>query len=93
MLKTLDEIRDDEKAINTFENHLKKQQSNVTEVGEAEFTENLAAHFRKFKENPADSVAPIEMRRDLNSIMHLNMSAIQGKMQLLKKRHPRLFCG
>jgi NtrC-family two-component system sensor histidine kinase KinB len=85
MLKTLDEIRDDEKAINTFENHLKKQQSNVTEVGEAEFTENLAAHFRKFKENPADSVAPIEMRRDLNSIMHLNMSAIQGKSAIAQK--------
>ncbi|MEN6454490.1 MAG: HAMP domain-containing protein, partial [Prolixibacteraceae bacterium] len=85
MLKTLDEIREDEQAIKIFENQLKKQRNNVTEVGEAEFTENLATHFRKFKENPADSVAPLEMRRDLNSIMHLNMSAIQGKSAVAQK--------
>ncbi|MGV8138815.1 MAG: ATP-binding protein [Mangrovibacterium sp.] len=85
MLKTLDEIREDEQAIKIFENQLKKQRNNVTEVGEAEFTENLATHFRKLKENPSDSVAPLEMRRDLNSIMHLNMSAIQGKSAIAQK--------
>ncbi len=85
MLKTLDKIQEDEKAIETFEDHLEKQQNNITEVGEDEFTENLAAHFRKFKENPADSVAPLEIRNDLNSIMHLNMSAIQEKSAFAQK--------
>ncbi|MEL7586327.1 MAG: ATP-binding protein [Prolixibacteraceae bacterium] len=86
MLKAVDKIREDEKAIEIFEDHLKKQQNNITEVGEAEFTESLAAHFRKLKENPADSVAPVEIRNDLNRIMHLNMSAIQEKSAIAQKK-------
>lgn len=86
MLKALDKIQDDEKAIEIFEDHLKKQQNNITEVGEAELTESLAAHYRKLKENPADSLAPLEIRNDLNQIMHLNMSAIQEKSAIAQKK-------
>lgn len=86
MLKAVDKIQEDEKAIETFEDFLEKQQNNITEVGEGEFTENLAAHFRKLKENPADSVASLQIRNDLNRIMHLNMSAIQEKSAIAQTK-------
>ncbi len=85
MLKALDKIQEGEKAIEIFKDNLIKQQNNITEIGEAELTDSLAAHFRKLKENPAHSLAPLEIRNDLNRIMHLNMSAIQEKSTLAKE--------
>jgi PAS domain S-box-containing protein len=82
MLKALDKIQEDEKAFGTFEDYLIKQQNNITEVGETELTNSLAAHFKKLKENNSDSLVSIELRNDLNRIMHLNMSAIQEKSSL-----------
>jgi two-component system, NtrC family, sensor histidine kinase KinB len=85
MLKALDKIQEDEQAIATFEENLKKQQNNSTEIGESELTENLATHFRKLTQNPMDSIAPSEIRNDLNSIMRMNMTAIQEKSTLAKE--------
>ena len=86
MLKALDKIQEDEKAIEIFNDNLTKQQNNITEIGETELTDSLAAHFRKLKENPSDSIAPFEIRNDLNRIMHLNMSAIQEKSTLAQEK-------
>lgn len=85
MLKALDQIQEEEGAFEIFEGYLAKQQNNITESGESELTESLAEHYRKLKENPSDSVASREIRNDLNLIMHLNMSAIQGKSALAKE--------
>jgi PAS domain S-box-containing protein len=86
MLKALDKIQEDEKSIGIFEDYLVKQQNNITEIGETELTDSLAAHFRKLKVNTSDSLAPFEIRNDLNRIMHLNMSAIQEKSALAKEK-------
>jgi hypothetical protein len=45
MLKALDEIKSEHNAIPIFETNLENQQKNITEPGEAEFTNNLTAHF------------------------------------------------
>jgi len=85
MLKALDKIQEDEKAIENFEDNLKNQQNNITEIGETELTKSLAAHFRKLTQNPLDSLAPFEIRNDLNHIMHINMTAIQEKSAIAQK--------
>jgi PAS domain S-box-containing protein len=86
MLKALDKIQQDPNAVGLFEDHLKMQQNNITEIGEAELTESLAAHFKKLSQNRSDSIAPFEIRNDLNHIMQLNMSAIQEKSSVAKKK-------
>lgn len=86
MLKALDKIQEDEKSIGIFEDYLIKQQNNITEISETELTDSLAAHFIKLRINTSDSLAPIVIRKDLNRIMHLNMSAIQEKSALAKEK-------
>ncbi len=86
MLKAMDKIQEDEKVIEVFKDNLKKQRNNITEIGESELTDSLAAHFGKLMHNPSDSLAPIEIRNDLNRIMHLNMSAIQEKSAIAHKK-------
>jgi len=85
MLKALDIINTEERQITVFENNLKKQQNNITEIGEAEFTENLNAHFNEFMKNKGDSGLPIKIRRDLYDIMKVNMDAIHRKSLIAKK--------
>jgi len=85
MLYALDKIQEEDKEFEIFEDYLAKQQNNITEPGESELTESVAEHYRKLKENPSDTVAPREIRNNLNLIMHLNMSAIQGKSALAKE--------
>lgn len=62
-----------------FRSYLKKQQDNVTEVGEKELTDNLSSHFFLLEKNPNDTVLLEKVRTDLNGIMKLNMDAIQTK--------------
>jgi NtrC-family two-component system sensor histidine kinase KinB len=85
MLEALDKIQKEDGTFEVFEDYLVKHQNNISEPGEAELTKSLAEHYGKLKENPADSVAPGEVRNDLNLIMHLNMSAIQGKSTAAKE--------
>ena len=86
MLKALDKIQRDHTAIAVFEENLTKQQNNITEIGESELTDSLAAHFRKLAQNPLDSIAPFEIRNYLNRIMHLNMSALKEKSNFAEER-------
>ena len=85
MLIALDEDFSNPVAINKFAENLFKQQKNITEIGEKELTENLAADFEKLKLNPKDSLQYSIIRKDLTDIMLLNMQAIQRKSDIAKQ--------
>ena len=68
-----------------FENYLKKQQLNITEPGEKELTEALAAHFEKLKINPSDTSLVNSITTDLTNIMLVNMQAIQHKSMIAER--------
>lgn len=82
MLKSLDELYSESNALQIFESNLKKQAENITEVGEAEYTNNLSTHFEQLKANRFDTLAAEKIRRDINDIMKLNMDAIQRKSNI-----------
>ena len=65
-----------------FETNLKKQQSNITEVGEKELTDKLSTDFGKLRQNINDSAGVASLRTDLTDIMLLNMQAIQRKSNI-----------
>ncbi len=79
MFIALDNIQTDTNAISIFRENLLKQAENITEVGEKEVTERLKNHFGQLLETPENKALPAEIRKDLNEIMHLNMSAILQK--------------
>lgn len=79
MLMALDENIGKQTNIQKFTENLQKQQQNVTEPGEKELTEKLAADFEKLRVNTGDSATALNVRRHLTGIMLLNMQAIQRK--------------
>lgn len=68
-----------------FENNLKKQQLNITEPGEKEYTDQLSAHFEKLKANPSDTALVNSITNDLTNIMLVNMKAIQHKSSIAQQ--------
>ena len=79
MLIALNKPVFDEKQIGFFEDNLKKQQHNITEVGEQELTEKLILDFRELKQNKDSQLIIQTIRTDISDIMLLNMQAIQRK--------------
>ncbi|PKP51453.1 MAG: PAS domain-containing sensor histidine kinase [Bacteroidetes bacterium HGW-Bacteroidetes-1] len=79
MLKALSEIEEDEEALNTFEENLLKQKSNITEIGEKELTENLSENFYLLKQNQSDEVVMANLHSSLFEIMSINLNAIELK--------------
>ena len=84
MLQALDDISLDEAAIAAFGTHLKKQQSNITEINEKEATESVTALFEKLVQHPRDTLLPKLIRKDLGEIMKMNMDAIVKKSNTAK---------
>jgi len=85
MLIALDEDIASPTNLKKFSENLKKQQKNITEIGEKELTEKLLSDFEKLKLAPHDSVIHIAIRKDLTGIMLLNMQAIQRKSNVAKQ--------
>jgi PAS domain S-box-containing protein len=86
MLTSLDKINiDEEKAIFVFEANLKKQITNITEVGEDKVTNNLQDNFTLLQKNRKDEKVKAQIRQDIFEIMKLNMNAIKKKSDLAKK--------
>jgi len=85
MLKALDELKSEQSALQAFQSNLIKQQNNITEIGETEFTNNLTSHFKQLQQNLNDTIAPQKIRKDLNDITKLNMDAIQRKSLIAEK--------
>ncbi len=79
MLLALEEINTDPLAFNVFQNHLSKQEANVTEPGEKEATDNVTIHFEALKKDPGNMGLQSSIRKDIAELMQLNMSAIEHK--------------
>lgn len=84
MLFVLDkDIKQPEVFSKLLEN-LKKQQKNITEIGEKEATQLLTEHFKLLKSNPNDSLIHKTIRNDISQIMMLNLQSIQNKSNIAK---------
>lgn len=79
MLTALENIHTQKDAIQTFADNLKKQQHNITEVGEKEATEELTKNYNELLANPVDTSNYIDIRRAIYQIQDLNEMAIQRK--------------
>ncbi|WP_290790740.1 ATP-binding protein [Flavihumibacter sp. UBA7668] len=69
----------EEHFIDTIGHYLKLQESNITEKGEAEATKNLGIALVEFKKG--DSKQEGNLRKQLQTILFLNMQAIQTKSE------------
>lgn len=78
-----------EKELTFFEENLKKQQSNITEVGEKELTDKLTNDFEQLKKKALDSTIIRTIRTDISDIILLNMQAIQRKNSIAEKTSER----
>ncbi len=89
-----DEISNNGKA-KLFRDNLQLQQHNITETGERELTEKLAADFEQLLIKSTDSSLVKTVRTDITDIMLLNMLAIQRKSSVAQHtaENARLWIG
>ncbi|MBA4849633.1 ATP-binding protein [Emticicia sp. BO119] len=85
ILMALDELVTDKSAMNKIEENLLKQESNITEIGEREATQQLRQHFTILKINNFDRTTHFIIRKDIAEIMRLNMESIQRKSNVAKQ--------
>ena len=85
MLKALETIPIRKDAVQLFEENLKKQEANITEVGEVDATRELRKNFRELQTNPADPSNYPEIRQSLIRIQDLNQMAIARKSAAAQK--------
>lgn len=81
MLTELDMLnsKDSVRGFNNFEKHLQLQEANITEPGEKEMTESLRKHFNQLKQPGLTDSLPSLIRKDISSIMKVNLQAIDKK--------------
>ena len=79
MRDVIDSNNWNEEDFRIFENNLRQQEQNLTEVGEAALTQELRAHFNAFKQTPDSSRLQL-MNRQLSQITDINMQAISRKI-------------
>jgi PAS domain S-box-containing protein len=79
MLQALEDIRTQKDAIDIFKDNLKRQQGNITEIGEKEATDELTKNFNEMLLDPADSSNYIDIRRAIYKIQDVNELAIVRK--------------
>ncbi|HVI46326.1 MAG TPA: ATP-binding protein [Chitinophaga sp.] len=73
-------------ALKQFSASLKKQEANITEQGERNATLEVSTIFQKLSGDSLNSAANVAaIKRSIFVIMDLNMSAIVGKNELVKK--------
>lgn len=85
MQKALSAIGIDPDALDDFGANLRKQEANVTEVGEQQATATLRREFNRLITNPADPVTINRMRQALFQIDDLNRQAIVRKNETAKQ--------
>lgn len=85
MLKALEDIPLKKDAIDLFETNLKKQETNITELGEKEATQELRKNMSELLINPQDSSNYIQLRQSLQNINDLNQQAIIRKNEVAKE--------
>ncbi len=79
MLVALEDIKADTAAVKIFESKLAQQQANITEAGERAVTERVAIYFKQYRAQQYDPEILSFIRRDLSTLMALNMEAISRK--------------
>ena len=79
MLQSLEDLQTDKNAMATFEMNLKKQQANITEVGEKEATDDLTRNYNELLTDPSDSTNYSDIRRSIFKIQDLNEMATVRK--------------
>src|ERR1700722_3864673 len=79
MLEALENGPADKNAMEIFRDNLKKQQANITEVGEKEATDELTKNFNEMMVDPTDQSNYADIRRSINKILDLNEMAIVRK--------------
>jgi signal transduction histidine kinase/HAMP domain-containing protein len=82
MLLALDEMKTDPQAISSFEINLKKQLTNETEIGESDTTLQISNLFSDLKHNAENDSLKIIIRKDIATLMKLNMDAIVQKSHI-----------
>jgi PAS domain S-box-containing protein len=85
MLKALENLKIQKDAERIFEENLRKQENNITELGEREATEELANDFNDLKIDPSDSTNYPEIRQSIILIQDLNEMAILRKNAVAQK--------
>ena len=68
-----------------FEASLIKQENNITEMGEAEITNELRDNYEELKTNISDTLFLISIHNNLFQIMDMNMHAIERKSDKAKR--------
>jgi PAS domain S-box-containing protein len=79
MLQSLEDIRTQKDALDIFKDNLKRQQANITEVGEKEATDELTKNFNEMLVDPNDSSNYVDIRRSIYRIQDVNEQAILRK--------------
>lgn len=69
-------------SVTAFDEALKKQEANVTETGEGQQTSALRYHFNQLRSGDSSRLVIRGIETDLQSILTLNMQAIQRKNKL-----------
>lgn len=85
MLQALESLPGDKNSLNQFEENLRKQQANVTEVGEKEATDELTRNFNELLTDPSDPGNYTDIRRAIGKIQDLNEMAIVRKNAVAQK--------
>ncbi len=79
MLMSLEDLRTHKDAMDIFMDNLKRQQGNITEIGEKEATDELTKNFNEMLVDPGDSSNYIDIRRSIYKIQDVNEQAILRK--------------
>ena len=82
MLLALDEMDSGPVAISIFEENLKKQRENETEIDETEVTLQISNLFSELKSSSENDSIKMLIRIDIASLMKLNMNAIVQKSHI-----------
>ena len=87
MLASLDALSlDRSSALQRFEHNLQQQERNITEAGEGAATEQVRQAFERLKQDTANPAKHLQaIRQSIYVIMDLNMQAIVGKNERVKK--------
>ncbi len=85
MLKALEELPQNKKALDDFESNLKKQENNITEIGEKEATNDVRKNFDEIRSNPSNHENYVQIRQAIQVINDLNQNAILRKNAVAEK--------
>ncbi|MEA5461136.1 ATP-binding protein [Arcicella sp. LKC2W] len=83
MLASLEENAS--KSLLQFEENLKLQENNISEIGEKETTQTLRINYNQFLKNGSVLATKQLIRKEIFKIIDLNMSAIQRKSEFAKR--------